>query len=295
LSAFLRTCDAARLPRKGDEHLPPAMMPWVNQLVAPLLVTFVLVLTRVGGLVMSAPIFGTSDIPVRVRAFLAIALAVLITPLQVHQTSTMPTSVIDLGLLMVAELIVGLVLGLGITLLFSGIQIAGQIISQIAGVQLADVINPTFDANVPVFSQILFYVALAVFVITGGHRQVMEALLDTFVSMPPGKVEVSDTLVEAFTNLLTQSFILGVRAAAPTMTALLLATLVLALLSRTLPQLNLMAVGFGLSSLVTFGTLSVSLGIAAWAFQEEVDPSLEILLNAVQAASSESPGRSPGS
>ena len=98
--------------------------------------------------------------------------------------------------------------------------------------------------------------------------------------MPPGKVIVSDTLVETFTTLLTQSFVLGIRAAAPTMTALLLATLVLALLSRTLPQLNVMAVGFGFSSLVTLGTLSVSLGIAAWAFQEQTEPTLELLLNA---------------
>ena len=268
-------------------------MSFVTHLLTPLLVTFIFVLTRVSGLVMTAPIFGTNDIPVRVRAFLAIALALLVTPLQVNHSPAMPATIIDLSIVMAAELIVGLVLGLGITLLFSGIQIAGQIISQIAGVQLADVINPTFDASVPVFSQMLFYVALAVFVVTGGHRQVMEALLDTFASMPPGKVIVSDTLVEAFTTLLTQSFILGIRAAAPTMTALLLATLVLALLSRTLPQLNLMAVGFGFSSLVTFGTLSVTLGIAAWAFQEQTEPALELLMNALHAASPDSSTLSP--
>lgn len=263
-------------------------MAWVNLFVVPLLVTFVLVLTRVSGLVMTAPIFGTSDIPTRVRAFLALALAMLVTPLQTTSLPSLPDSLVDLAILMVAELVVGLVLGLGITLLFSGIQIAGQVISQIAGVQLADVINPTFDSNVPIFSQVLFYVTLAVFVVTGGHRQVMEALLDTFTSMPPGRVLIPDTLVEVFTTLLTQSFMLGVRAAAPTMTALLLATLVLALLSRTLPQLNLMAVGFGFSSIVTLGTLSISLGIAAWAFQEQVDPSLEALLDALHVSSAES-------
>ena len=264
-------------------------MSWVNFFVAPLLVTFVLVLARVSGLVMTAPIFGTSEVPGRVRAFLAITLAFLITPLQANPASAMPATAVDLGIVLVTELIVGLTLGLGITLLFSGIQIAGQVISQIAGVQLADVINPTFDSSVPIFSQVLFYVTLAVFVVTGGHRQVMEALLDTFVSMPPGKAILSNTLVEEFTNLITQSFVLGIRAAAPTMTALLLATLVLALLSRTLPQLNLMAVGFGFSSLVTLGTLSVTLGIAAWAFQEEVEPALQSLLDALHASGSNTP------
>src|SRR5438105_2500081 len=133
-------------------------MSWVNFFVAPLLVTFLLVLTRVSGLVMTAPIFGTADIPVRVRAFLAITLAFLITPLQTSPAVVMPGTAVDLAIVMVTELIVGLTLGMGITLLFSGIQIAGQVISQIAGVQLADVINPTFDSNVPIFSQVLFYV-----------------------------------------------------------------------------------------------------------------------------------------
>lgn len=267
-------------------------MSFLNHLIGPLLITFLLVLTRVSGLVMSAPIFGTGDIPARVRAFLAIALAVLVTPLQTTHVVAMPDTAVDLGILMASELIVGLVLGLGITLLFSGIQIAGQVISQIAGVQLADVINPTFDASVPVFSQLMFYVTLAVFVVTGGHRQVMEALLDTFASMPPGKAIISESIVEAITNLITQSFVLGIRAAAPTMTAVLLATLVLGLLSRTLPQLNLMAVGFGFSSLITLGTLSVSLGIAAWAFQEQVEPALETLIDALHVTSSESPAQS---
>lgn len=243
--------------------------------------TFVLVLSRTSGLVMSAPIFGTSGIPMQVRAFLAVSLAVLVTPLQSGSYASMPQSLVDLSVVMVSELLIGLVLGLGIALLFSGIQIAGQVISQLAGVQLADVIDPTFDGNVPVFSQVMFYVAMAVFVVTGGHRQVLEALLDTFNAMPPGKATLPTATIDAFTNLVTQSFVLGIRAAAPAMTALLLATLVLGLLSRTLPQLNLMAMGFGISSLVTLGTLSVSLGVAAWAFQEQVVPMLEMLLDSL--------------
>lgn len=257
----------------------------VHQLVGPLLITFVLVLSRTSGLVMSAPIFGTSDIPMRVRAFLAVALAVLVTPLQSGRYAAMPANLVDLTIVLVTELLIGLVLGLGIALLFSGVQIAGQVISQLAGVQLAEVIDPSFNNNVPIFSQILYYVALAVFVVTGGHRQVMEALLDTFTSMPPGNATIPAATIEAFTNLVTQSFVLGIRAAAPAMTALLLATLVLGLLSRTLPQLNLMAVGFGISSLVTLGTLSVSLGMAAWAFQEQVEPALQVLLDTLHQPS----------
>jgi len=89
-------------------------------------------------------------------------------------------------------------------------------------------------------------------------------------------------VTEAMTSLLTQSFVLGVRAAAPAMVALLLATLVLGLVSRTLPQLNVMALGFGFNVLATLGALSISLGAAAWAFQDQVEPVLETVLDALK-------------
>jgi flagellar biosynthetic protein FliR len=181
-----------------------------------------------------------------------------------------------------AEALIGLTMGLGVLLLFSSMHVAGQVISQMSGLQLADVFNPGFDTNVPVVSQLLFYVATAVFVIIGGHRRVMEALLDTFVWLPAGQGGMSRSVVEATTSLLAESFVLGIRGAAPAMVALLLATLILGLVSRTLPQLNVMALGFGFGALVTMATLSVSMGAAAWIFQSQLDPFLQTVLAALK-------------
>ena len=83
-------------------------------------------------------------------------------------------------------------------------------------------------------------------------------------------------------TLLSQSFVLGIRAAAPTMTALLLATLVLGLVSRTLPQLNVMVLGFGINAIVTVGLLSVSLGAVVWLFQADIEPALDVVAEALR-------------
>ncbi len=115
-----------------------------------------------------------------------------------------------------------------------------------SGLQLADVYNPGLDANLSVFSQLLFYVALGRFVIIDGHRRVMAALLDTFAWLPPGGSGMPETITETLSTLVVQSFILGVQAAAPAMAALLLATLVLGLLSRTMPQIEHHDSGFRL-------------------------------------------------
>jgi flagellar biosynthetic protein FliR len=111
----------------------------------------------------------------------------------------------------------------------------------------------------------------------GGHRRMIAALLSTFEVIPIGGGSLPPSLSETVTTLLGQSFALGVRAAAPAMTALLLSTLVMGLISRTLPQLNIMAFGFGLNAMVTLGALAVSLGAIAWIFQDQIDAVLETL------------------
>jgi flagellar biosynthetic protein FliR len=92
---------------------------------------------------------------------------------------------------------------------------------------------------------------------------------------------VPTSLGHTFVLLLAQSFSLAVRAAAPVVTALLLSTLVMGLISRTLPQLNILAVGFGLNSMLAFGVLGLTLGGAAWVFQNQIESVLELLLEAL--------------
>ena len=263
-------------------------MQWLLDLSSGLnhFLLFTLVLTRVSGLVITAPIFGGNDVPPQVRAMLAFALAVLVTPTQLATTVAAPTTLLGYLLVMGSELLVGLTLGLGITILLSGLQLTGQIIGQLSGMALAEVFNPAFDTSVPLISQILHLFALAVFVTIGGHRLVMGGLLGTFETMPPGTGFLSTTLTEAFTTLATQSFVLGIRAAAPATAALLLATVVLGLISRTLPQLNVLSFGFGINALVTFGALWFSLGAIGFVFQEQIEPAMELLVQAIAGVES---------
>jgi flagellar biosynthetic protein FliR len=170
-------------------------------------------------------------------------------------------------------------MGLGINLLFAGIQVAGQVVSQMSGLSLADVFNPGFEEDVSVFSQLFYFLTLAVFVAVGGHRIVTEALLQTFAWAPPGQAFLRDDFVEVLTGILTQSFALGIRAGAPILAALLLSNIVLGLISRTLPQINIIAVGFGLNSLLTLGMLFLSIGAVAWTFQE---PTLDVMQQITQ-------------
>lgn len=253
-------------------------MTWLELLNPGLLVIFTLVLARVAGIVVTAPIYGGTEIPPQVRVLLAIALAMLVTPVQLARATNPPDTLVELGIVMAGESLIGVILGLGVLVLLSGMQLAGQIIAQMNGMSIGEVFNPQLDTNVPLFSQLLQFHALALFALLGGHRLVMGALLDTFETMPPGQALLGDSVLETCSTLMSQSLSLGIRVAAPATAALLLSNLILGIISRTLPQLNILSFGFGFSALITFFVLWMSMGNLEDVFAEQLEPMIETLL-----------------
>jgi flagellar biosynthesis protein FliR len=263
------------------------------------LILFTLVFARVAGLTMTAPVYGTNDVPLRVRVVLAAALALMIAPLQGFagleranvmglvanlpgQMANLPHSLPQYALMLGVEAAIGACLGLGVLVLLHGMTLAGEMVAQSSGLGIADVFDPTIEENVPVFSRLMFLAAVAVFLCIGGHRMVMAGLLDTFQTIPPGSGQLPSSLADAFTTLVGQSFSLGVRVAAPVVTSLLLATLILGLIGRTLPQLNVFALGFGLNSLLALAALALALGAVLWAFQDQIEPALRPIFDALR-------------
>ena len=223
---------------------------------------FVLVLTRVSGLMVLAPVWGSRVIPMRVRALLAIGISLIISPLLWNTPIGRPGQRAAFAGAARLRVRRGVVVGPGRDIYFAGLELAGQIMGQMSGMSLAEVVSPTFDTNVPVFSEFLNLLMLTVFVLAGGHQYLLDALLQAFQQMPPGHAHFSASLVEALTSITTFSFTMGLQIAAPMMVALLLSIVIMGLISRTLPQLNILAVGFSVNSTVMLGALLLSLGRA---------------------------------
>ncbi len=238
---------------------------------------FGLILARTSGVVVLAPVFGGPEVPAMARVLLALMLAIVVAPTQLGSTPAAPSTALELALVMAGELVIGLFLGWGVIVILTGVQLAGGVLAQASGMSLADVFNPSLDASIPVFSQLLHWFATALFVVAGGHRLVLAAFLDTFRAIPPGEMLVSRNLADTAVNLVAESFVLGTRAVAPSMTALILATLVLGLIGRTLPQLNVLALGFGFSAFVSFSVLLASLAGIAVVFEDEFEPTIATL------------------
>ena len=219
-------------------------------------ILFSLVFARVGGLTITAPIYGTSVVPLPGAGVLAAAPTLLVAPLEWHGTAVHfggpPNYLVLLG----CEAAIGACLGLGVPRPHPRHDAGRQLIGQASGLGIAEVFDPAFDENVPLFSRLLFWVAVSLFLCIGGHRMAMAGLLDSFRTIPPGRGSLPASLAEGFTTLVSLSFSLAIRVAAPAVTSLLLATLILGLIGRTLPQLNVLALGFGLNALLAFAALA---------------------------------------
>jgi flagellar biosynthetic protein FliR len=258
-------------------------MSWSAESLNEQLATGGLIFVRVAALMLIAPVLGPFELASRWRLAVAVALAVLLTPLAVGRVESPPQTLGAWLVVAGGETLVGLMLGLGVRIMFAGLQVAGGLISQVSGLQLSEVFDPAMGGNVPVLSQLLLLTTTAVFLLIGGHRQLIEALLDSFTGVPTGHATFSASAVQGVTMLVASSFALGLRAAVPTIVALLLATLIVGFIGRTLPQLNVMSLGCGINVMTALVAFGVSLGGACWLFQEALGPTIQTTLNALHS------------
>jgi flagellar biosynthesis protein FliR len=219
---------------------------------------FMLVLARVAGLMLSSPLFTSEMLPAPLNIFLAVAISLATFPM-VAPHAVVPVTIGSAVAGMVGELAIGLILGLGVTLIFAGVQMAAQLVSQQAGLSLGEVFNPMMESSGNEVSQLYFLVAMAVFLAAGGHHAMVRAVLDSFATIPPLGFKPDSGMIDFVISALTSSFTLAIRVGGPVILALVLAFLTLGFISRTVPQLNLMTIGFPVKLAMALFIMAVSM------------------------------------
>ncbi len=160
---------------------------------------------------------------------------------------------------LLGELTLGLLIGLAVSAVLLGVQIGIQLVSQQAGIALGEVFNPSLDTNLPVVAELYYYLAIMIFLAVGGHRAVVATLLDSFMVVPPLGFRVDEDVVTLAVDLFTVAFSLAVRVGGPIILALLLGLATLGFVSRAMPQLNLLTVGFPVKIFVALLLMAWSL------------------------------------
>lgn len=232
-----------------------------------------LVVFRLSGLAIFAPVFASPTVPARVKALMVSLVALSTYPALAAGPLAGQTVSLTLGAMgpMIAcELLIGAVIGFLALLPMVAMQMGGLIMGQQMGLGFGRIYNPTMDDEADTLEQILFFLGLASFLAVGGHEQMMVAVLRSFEFVRLGGVgEVIAVggfgLDSAFLRLLASMLLaateLALRVSAPLLCLFFLETVAMGFLSKSVPALNIMSLGFPLR--IMLGLAIIVLGMGA--------------------------------
>ena len=218
---------------------------------------------RPGAAFLAAPVFGAPQVPVLLRFVLAVAVGV---PGSMLATVILPSdglaSVAGFALI-IGEVIIGLALGFALQTGFAATSIAGEAIGNAMGLGFAATIDPRSGNGTPAIGQVLTILATLLFLAMDGHLAFISVVLESYRLLPVGGGLLSAEAVGAVVKLGGAMFAASVVLALPVVTGVILVQLVMAMLARSAPALNLFAVGLPaalLGGLVLFAFAMPMLG-----------------------------------
>lgn len=208
--------------------------------------TGLLVLARIASMLMLAPVFGERGVPQTVRLMLVLPLTVLILPL-VPEAQPLIIFSSAWFAAMAQQVLIGVSMGLTLRLVFEAFALAGELIANSMGLGFAQLADPIRGVSTPIVGQFLVITASLMFVATGAHLTLIDALVDSFRYRPVAETALNLASVRLMIDWAGSLFAGGVQLAAPVLAAMLAVNMAIGVLGRSAPTINLMAVGFPLT------------------------------------------------
>lgn len=211
-------------------------------------------LARILGLISTAPLFNNRAVPVRVRVGLGVAIAVAVVP-ALPPMPPVPAGSGVAMMVLIQQIGIGVALGFTLRVVFSAVDMAGELISIQMGLSFATIYDPVNASQTAVLAELLSLIASLVFLSMNGHLVMIDALIRSFELLPiqpklmPGKGWLG--LVQFGVII----FVAGLMMALPVIAALLVTNIALGILTRAAPQLNLFSIGFPVTMTVGLGAL----------------------------------------
>jgi len=217
------------------------------ELIIEKLLGFAMVLTRISAFFLLLPVFGWKTIPVRLKVAVTVLMAIffsIITPDQAGGPKQV--SLLKAILLLANEATYGLALGLIVTVMFSVVQLAGRIIERQMGLVMAHILDPLTGERTQPLGSLLEMIFIILFLSANGHHLFLLIILRSYEAFPAGSVPTISVLAGGVITAGSAMFLAGLRLAAPMLAAFLLLLVVLAVLARVVPEMNILFISMPL-------------------------------------------------
>jgi flagellar biosynthetic protein FliR len=210
------------------------------------LLGFAMVLTRISGFFMLLPVFGWKTVPVRIKVAMTVLIAIFfstITPLAVEpQDVSLPEAV----LLIANEATYGLALGLVVAVVFSVVKLSGRIIERQMGLLMAQIVDPLTGERTQPLGSLLEMIFVILFLSANGHHLFLLIISRSYEAFPAGSIPTMPVLATGVIRAGSTMFLAGLRLAAPMLAAFLVLMVVLAVLARIVPEMNILFISMPL-------------------------------------------------
>ncbi len=234
---------------------------------------FLLVFVRVSAIIALLPVFGSPSVPLMLRAGFSFLCAIILFPhVPVNSVSEIAFSLPNFVVMVLRELFVGITIGFASSMLFAAVQFAGRLVDTQMGFAMVQLVDPFTSAATTVTGQLQVLIFSIIFLLINGHYFLLLAVQKSFEIIPllgghmPGG-SVANLMVTMVGNIFT----LGIRLAAPVFSVLVLTSLSLGIVARTVPQINIFFVGLPLKIGLGITTMAIVLPALAMIFRDMVD------------------------
>lgn len=215
-------------------------------------------LARILALLVTAPVFNNGVLTAQIRLVIGLAIGLGMAPALPPMTPISPGSWLGIAVL-AQQILIGVVMGFTLRIVFSAVDMAGELIGLQMGLSFATFYDPQTSAQTPVISEFLGLIVLLLFLAMNGHLLTLSVLAESFKLLP---ISATPFAAGGFAAMLAWSatlFSAGLMLALPLIAALLIANISLGVLARIAPALNIFAVGFPVTIVSGFAVLMLSL------------------------------------
>jgi flagellar biosynthetic protein FliR len=215
---------------------------------------------RIASFVYVAPFFSTKGIPNNVKIGLSVFVAYIMYNFGPEHVYPQYNTVLGYCTVVLKEVSVGLLIGLGAQLCTSIVLFAGRIIDMEVGLSMASVFDPTTNEQSSITGVLLQYGVMLILYTTGLHRYLLKALMETFTLIPIDKININtEKLLSSLITFLGDYIVIGFRICLPVFASITLMNIVLGLLAKLAPQMNMFSVGIQLKLLAGLSVMVITM------------------------------------
>ncbi len=222
---------------------------------------FFFIMIRISVILFMFPFFNARVIPVLSKAGLALMISIILFSVVNHKMITFPDSLLGVVQFILTELIIGMILGLMVQLFFEGVKMIGHVVGFQTGFAITNIIDPQNGVQVSIFANFAYLVAMTIFLVLNGHHLALNAMRESFELINVGSLNLNKQIFEKILFLSGDMFVIALKIGAPAIAALLFTKVAFALVTKLIPQMNIMIVAFPVQIVIGLIFFGITLNI----------------------------------